>query len=123
MTRLTAPIKKVEKRFKTIIKIIDQILLKDNEYSYFGSFLGTVIDEFRQECKPKLRKLDVDVTDHDRLLFMRQVENGDICWKIYKMSKRGGITMNINVIMVQICDLKYPIYFLHLWLIYFRMVY
>ena len=100
VTRFNAPIKKVEKRFKTLVKIVDQLLVKDHEYSYFGLFLQTVIDEFRQECKPKSRRLDVDVTDHDRLLFLRQVENGDICWKIYKMSKRGGITMNINVIMV-----------------------
>ena len=81
--------------------------------------LGEVVDEFRQESKLKRIKEgdEVEVTLQDRLMFVRQVvimspvsplylytlqvDNGDLCWKIYKMWKRRGRAVGLDTLMVR----------------------
>ena len=77
-TNLTIPTKEFEKRFQNLVRILDQMIVSDycrndNGTSIFGTFLISVVDEFRRESKKKSKKNDFLITDHERLLFMRKV--------------------------------------------------
>ena len=93
--------KEIEKELKTTIRNVDRELIRNCDENIFGSFLQSVVDEFRQEPKLKTRVNDVDITDHDRLMFLRDVENGWMCWKFYKMSKRRGLDLELEVVLVK----------------------
>lgn len=73
VTNFNRPIKDIERNFKTIIKVLDRLMIRTCDENIFGDFLLTVVDEFRQEPKLKTRKNEIEITDHDRLLFLRQV--------------------------------------------------
>ena len=62
-----------------------------------------MVDEFRQETRVRRRREGeaVEVTLHDRLLFIREVENGELCWRIYKMWKRRGHNLVLDTLMVR----------------------
>ena len=102
VTNFNIPIKEIEKRFRALLKLIDVLVVLDCDHNHLGPFLGDVIDEFRQESRVRRRREgeEVEVTLHDRLLFIREVENGDLCWKIYKMWKRRGHNVTLGTLMV-----------------------
>ena len=81
-TSLTIPIKELEKRFHTLVRILDQVIVtdycrNDNGTCIFGTFLISVVDEFRRESKKKSKKNDFLIKDHERLLFMRKVQQSN----------------------------------------------
>ena len=102
VTNFNIPIKEIEKRFRALLKLIDVWVVSDCDHNHLGPFLGDLVDEFRQESRVRRRREgeEVEVTLHDRLLFIREVENGTLCWKIYKMWKRRGHDVSLGTLMV-----------------------
>ena len=102
VTNFNIPIKEIEKRFRALVKLVDGLVVRDCDHNHLGPFLPHMVDEFRQETKARRRREGeaVEVTLHDRLLFIREVENGELCWRIYKMWKRRGHNLALGTLMV-----------------------